>query len=253
MGIFDFFKSKGKSEKDAAASMPPKRFHARYKLNNPDLCLLEHARFGLFRVLDLSYHGCLVEAVGTGSFEQCTYPGLIEFSVAGSILSLESNQCQRRKVGWGLVFKHNGESSIRSVGTLIEPMRCGDSAIFLPASTAKDGTQSRFRRRYQGDGPFDLMVEQNEAGKIIFIMATVRRLSEYGCVVWDNGVVVTKKTVDADGVGARMSQTEEVDTALVYVSILTCLGLKFPDGGICAKILTDWLGEQSIIPLAKSS
>jgi hypothetical protein len=253
MGIFEFFKFKDASAPANLSAITPKRFHARYKLNSPDLCFLEHARYGLFSVVDISYHGCLVEAIGDASFDNCTYPGLLELSLGGSNLRLEASQSQRRKKGWGIIFKHSGESSIRSLGTFVEALRYGDSAISLANSPGRDGAVSRFRRRYQGDGPFDLLVEVNEAGKLIFIMVSVRRFNEYGCIIWDNGNLITKKTIDSVGVGARMAQTHEVDLGLVEVSILSCIGLKFPDGALCAAILCDWVKTHSEIPLAKSS
>ena len=254
MGFLDIFKFKKTAETAPRGNMQPRRFHARYQLGNPHLCLMEHARFGLFSIVDLSYHGCLVAPVGDATFGDCKYPGLVEISLGGSSLRMEVAQCQPRKQGWGMVFKHSNESSIRSIGTYIEPLRCGNSAISLATAPSRDGAQSRFRRRYQGDGPFDLMVEQNEAGEIIFIMATVRRGSEYGCVMWDDGTLVTKKTMDAEGVGARMAQTAEVDKALVWVSLVTCLGLKFPDGPLCAEKLDKWLkSNEALIPMQKSS
>ena len=254
MGFLDFFKFNKTAEKPTQGNMPPKRYHARYKLANPGLCLMEHARFGLFSVADLSYHGCLVIPVGDATFADCQYPGLVEISLGGTSLRMEVSQCQLRKQGWGLIFKHSNDSSIRSIGTYIEPLRCGSSAISLATAPARDGAQSRFRRRYQGDGPFDLMVEQNEAGEVVFIMATVRRGSEYGCVVWDNGTLITKKTMDAEGVGARMGQTVEVDKQLVWVSLITCMGLNFPDGAVCAKKFDTWLkANPTLIPMEKSS
>ena len=254
MGFFDFFKSKAKlAESPGGTAIPHQRFHARYRLNDPDLCTLEHARHGLFRVIDFSYHGCLLEAVGDASFEHCAYPGLVEIMVGGSSFHIEAGQCQKRKNGWGVVFKHTNESSIRGVGTFIEPLRYGSSAVALPSDPSRDGVMSKFRRRYQGDGPFDLVVEENEAGKIVFVMATIRRGNEYGCVVWEKGRVVTKKTIDSDGVGARMGQTQDVDRPMVWVSVLACLGLKFPDGPKCAAIFDVWLKDPVNMPVAKSS
>ena len=248
MGIFDFFIKKWTGSSQSATAMVDfthKRYHARYIINERDLCTVEHARHGLFRVIDLSHHGCLIEPVADSSLDQCVVPTVIDLSVCGSSIRLEVSQCQRRKNGWGMVFKHVHENSIRSLSAIIEPIRCGSTAIAMPSDIGKDGIMSKFRRRFQGDGPFDLVFEKNESGKLIFMMATMRRATEYGSVIWENGNVLTKKSIDHNGEGARMSQTPEVDRSLVWACAAGCIGMKFSEGAQCAKALNEWLSTES--------
>ena len=256
MGFFDLFKIKDSSNNEASSALADyahKRYHARYIINERDLCTVEHSRHGLFRVIDLSHHGCLVESVADANLDQCSLPALVDLSMCGSSIRLEVSQIQRRKNGWGLVFRHVHETSIRNLGNFIEPLRFGSSSIVMPADHDKDGVMSRMRRRFQGDGPFDVMCEKNDAGKPVFLMATMRRGGEYGSVIWDNGRVLTKKSIDNKGDGARMAQTSDVDRALVWACAVGCLGLKFPEGSLCAKALNDWLSAQGQDSLAKTS
>jgi hypothetical protein len=205
-------------------------------------------------VIDLSHHGCLVESVADSTFEHCTVPAVIDLSVCGETIRLEVSQCQRRKNGWGLVFKHVHESSIRNLSLIIEPIRCGSTSIAMPSDPTKDGVMAKYRRRFQGDGPFDLVFEKDELGHVVFLMATIRRGAEYGSVIWERGQVLTKKSVDHKGDGARMGQTPEVDRSLVWACAAGCLGMKFSEGAQCAKVLNEWLSQESQrSPISKSS
>ncbi|MEI6397881.1 MAG: hypothetical protein WCO71_03830 [Pseudomonadota bacterium] len=254
MGILDFFGfSKPSDDKSSdMAEFAHRRFHARYMINERDLCTIEHSRHGLFRIVDLSHHGCLAEAVAEASLENCAVPTLIDLTICGFIIRLEVSQCQKRRNGWALVFKHVHESSIRNLSGFIEFLRYGNSAIAMQTDTAKDGVMSKYRRRFQGDGPFDLLFEKDQAGKPSFLMVTLRRGAEYGSVIWDNGIVITKKTIDHRGEGARMAQTAEVDQTLVWAAAVSCLGLKFVEGATCAQLLNDWLNAHGKSSVAKS-
>jgi hypothetical protein len=245
--MFDFL-SKMKvlaSQPAGMAEFIHKRYHARYLVNDRGLCTVDHQRHGLFRVIDLSHHGCLVESVADSTLDQCALPFTIDLNMCGAKIRLEVSQCQRRKNGWGLVFRHVHESSIRSISGFIEPMRWGSSAIAIQADRGNDGLMAKYRRRFQGDGPFDLVYEKNDAGQIVFLMATIRRGTEYGSVIWDNGRVVTKKSIDHKGDGARMAQTADVDNALVWACAATCLGMKYVEGAQCAKALNEWLSAEA--------
>jgi hypothetical protein len=257
MGIFDFFSKKpaqGSQEGAAVVGFTHKRYHARYLMNERDLCTVEHAQHGLFRVIDLSHHGCLVESVADSTFEHCAVPAVIDLTVCGNTIRLEVSQCQRRKNGWGLVFKHVHESSIRNLSIIIEPIRCGSTAVAIPSDPTKDGVMSKYRRRFQGDGPFDLVFEKDDAGQLVFLMATIRRGAEYGSVIWEKGHVLTKKSIDNKGDGARMGQTAEVDRSLVWACAAGCLGMKFSEGAQCAKALNEWLSaDAQKTPISKIS
>jgi hypothetical protein len=254
MGIFDFlgFSRPSDEKASAMAEFAHRRFHARYMINERDLCTIEHSRHGLFRVVDLSHHGCLVESVADATLENCALPTLIDLTVCGSSIRLEVSQCQKRKNGWGLVFKHVHESSIRSLGGFIEFLRYGSSAIAMQSDPEKDGVMSKFRRRFQGDGPFDLIFEKDQTGKPVFLMVTLRRGAEYGSVIWDKGVVVTKKTIDHRGEGARMAQTADVDLTWVWAAAVSCLGLKFVEGATCARLFNEWLNNIGKSSVSKS-
>ena len=255
MGIFDFVsKWIGFSQNSGGiGEYTHKRYHARYLINDRDLCTIDHDKCGLFRVIDVSHHGCLVEGVADSSFDSCALPFLVDFSLCGAKVRLEVSQCQRRKNGWALVFRHAHETSIRSISGFIEPIRWGSSAIAMNNDRENDGVMAKFRRRFQGDGPFDLMFEKDEKGQVVFLMATVRRGIEYGCVIWDKGNVSTKKSVDQKGVGARMAQTQEVDRDLVWTCAASCIGMKFVEGAQCAKALNEWLSASDRrVPYSKS-
>ena len=254
MGILDFlgFTRASGNSSPSMAEFAHRRFHARYMINERGLCTIEHSRHGLFRVVDLSHHGCLVEGVADASFENCAVPALVDLTVCGTAIRLEVSQCQKRKNGWGLVFKHVHESSIRSLGGFIDFLRCGSSAIAMASDVDKDGVMCKLRRRFQGDGPFDLLFEKDQDGKPVFLMVTLRRASEYGSVIWENGTVITKKSIDHRGEGARMAQTLEVDHTLVWAAAVSCLGLKFVEGAICAQLLNDWLNSHGKSLIAKS-
>jgi hypothetical protein len=248
MGMFDFLLKRSTSAFQGHAPLAGfthKRFHARYLMNDRDLCTVTHSQWGLFRVIDLSHHGCLVESVVDSSFELSTVPMALDLTVCGALIRLEVSQCQRRKNGWGLVFKHGHESSIRSLSHLIEPIRYGSTAVVLPGDAAKDGLMAKYRRRFQGDGPFDLVYEKDDFGQLVFMMATIRRGAEYGSVIWEKGLIVTKKSIDNNGDGARMGQTSEVDKALVWACAAACLGMKFTEGAQCARALNEWLSIES--------
>ena len=254
MGFFESFRTKmtfGLDGESELSDFAHKRYHARYIVNDRGLCTIEHSRHGLFRVVDLSHHGCLVEPVSDSSFDACSFPALVDLSVCGSTIRLEVSECQRRKNGWGVVFRHVHESSIRNLSQFIVPLRLGSSVVALPSDPGKDGVMSKLRRRFVGEGPFELVFEKNESGKTIFMMATIRYGQVDGSVIWDNGRVMTKKSFDHEG--ARMALTTESDQGLVWLSAVACLGIKFTEGAICAKILHDWLSAHAMPVLAKSS
>ncbi len=255
MGFFDFLISKASSGETASSELESyahQRYHARYVVNNRDLCTIEHPRHGQFRVVDLSHHGAFVEPVADASFEGSSFPMTVNISLCGTAVRVEVSQCQRRRNGWGMVFRHVHEQSIRNVGAFIEPLRMGSSALALGSDPMRDGVFSKLRRRFHGDGPFEVVFEKNEAGDPVFVMATMRNGLSDGSVIWNKGAVITKRSADTEG--ARMPRTVEVDEDLVWTCAAACLGLKFPEGATCAKVLNDWLAMQtSPIPLAKSS
>lgn len=249
VGIFDYFKRLTKSasatEGNAALELTTRRYHTRYQLVDHSMILLEHPRGGLFRVIDLSFNGCLVHGVADASLDAVVAPFMIDLSIVGKIIRIEVAEVQKRRQGWGLVFRHEGGSdgSMVQLSKVLDPLRCGASAIQVSPENATDIMKSRLRKRFSGEGPFDLLIERDSAGKLAFAMITIRRGPEYGSVIWENGVVITKLNVDSRGVGARMAQTAEPDRELVWTCTVACLGIKFQDGAVIAHLLFDWLSR----------
>lgn len=251
MGIFDYFKRLGKTgvpmDGGAAMELTARRYHARYTLLDQSMMLLEHERGGLFRVADLSFNGCLVRSVADASLDAVATPFLVDLVVVGRTFRVEVADVQKRNQGWGLVFRHTGGSdgSMVALGKILEPLRCGSSSIQVSPQNSSDVMKSRLRKRFSGEGPFDLLVERDASGKLNFAMVTLRRGQEYGSVIWEFGNVVTKLNLDSRGVGARMAQTAEPDHELVWTCTIACLGLKFQEGAVVARLLCDWLTEHS--------
>ena len=247
VGIFDYFKRLTKSNEqtdgNAALELTSRRYHTRYHLIDHSMILMEQQRGGLFRVIDLSFNGCLVHGVADASLDAVSAPFMIDLSIVGKTFRVEVADVQKRRQGWGMVFRHEGgsEGSMVQLSRVLEPLRSGSSAIQVSPENASDIMKSRLRKRFSGEGPFDLLVERDSAGKLNFVMITVRRGPEYGSVIWENGVVLTKLNVDSRGVGARMAQTAEPDRDLVWTCTIACLGLKFQEGAVVAHLLFDWL------------
>lgn len=255
MGMFDFLFSKTSSKNGSAESVSAyahQRYHARYVINNRDLCVLEHQKYGVFRVVDLSHHGCLVEPLSSASLESSSLPSFMNLRLCGASVRVETSECQRRRHGWALVFRHSQDTSIRDLGRFIEPLRIGSSSVGLDVDFERDGIFAKVRRRFIGDGPFEVVYEKNEHGEPVFVMVTLRYGTGDGCVIWNQGNIMTKKTAATEG--AFMPKTSQVDEELVWLCASTCLGMKFPEGANSAKVLHDWLANQAAIqPLAKSS
>lgn len=255
MGIFDFLISKSSPKGSSDSHLDGyahQRYHARYILNNRDLCLVDHPKYGLFRVVDLSHHGCLVEPMSDASFDSASFPLALNLRLCGTSVKLEASQCQRRRQGWALVFRHVTEHSIREIGSFIEPLRVGSTASALESDSDRDGIYTKYRRRFLGDGPFEVVFEKNEAGDPVFVMVTIRMGSGDGCVIWNKGSVVTKRSNDTEG--AFMPKTKQIDEELVWQCAATCLGMKFAEGSSSSRVLNDWLIAQAGVPqLAKSS
>ncbi len=249
MGIFNYFKrltrSSAELEGEAAVKMASRRYHTRYQLVDQTLILLEHPRGGLFRVIDISFNGCLVHGVVDATLDSAAAPFMVDLTVVGKTFRVEVSQVQKRRNGWALIFRHDGgaHGSLIAFSKVIEPLRYGASAIQVSPDDAAEIMKSRLRKRFSGEGPFDLLVERDSAGKLNFAMITMRRGSEYGSVIWEHGTIVTKLTVDHQGVGARMAQTMEPDKDLVWTCATACVAIKFSEGALVAHLLLEWLNE----------
>lgn len=255
MGIFDFLISKASRENSSTShldGLAHHRYHARFILNNRDLCMVEHPKHGMFRVVDLSHQGCMVESISDSSFDTSNFPLLMDLSLCGSSIKVEVSQTQRRRGGWALVFRHVHEQSVKALGEFIEPLRMGSSAVLLEANAERDGIHWRRRRRFVGDGSFELVYEKSESGDLSFFMVTMRLTPGAGSVIWNQGEILTKKSPETEG--AFMPKTPQVDDELVWTCAASCLGMKFLEGAIVAKVLHNWLNSKpSSYQLAKSS
>jgi len=248
MGVFDLFK---KNDQDHAGVQvganvkTDQRLHARHVINDPDLCLIEHEKAGIFRVLNLSHFGCLVKPSGEGSFLSFAPPFQVTLNLCGRVRDISVMKCVQRKDGWALVFKHEHPESLRLMSDMITPLASGSTAIAIPSDPTKDGVMTKFRRRFRGDGPFDMTLERNDSGALTFIMITILAHSgEYGSLIWEQGRVLTKKAVDNSGVGARMTQTQDVDVRLAMTCAAACVTMKFTEGAECARLITEWIRHE---------
>ena len=216
-----------------------RRYFNRYSINNPKICTLNHAERGKFQIANLSYQGALVEGLLGSSLNELAVPITVELDACGIFATFRVFKIEPRDGGWVVHFEHSGEGSIQSLGAFVEPVRCGNSAVSMPTDPSKALLPGMTRVRFFGDGPFDILIEKKETGEIKFIMATIRRVAEYGSLTWSHGQLHTQKNVDSEGVSSRMSQTQDVDRKLVSSCALACLGLNFPEGPACAKILSE--------------
>ena len=248
MGLFDLFKKNDLHHADVQAGTPGKadqRLHARHVINDSDLCVVESEKGGIFGVLNLSHFGCLVKPLGEGSFLSLAPPFQVKLNICGRARDISVLKCEHRKDCWALVFKHDQPESLLLMSDMIAPLASGSSAIAIPGDPAKDGVMTKFRRRFRGDGPFDMTLERNDTGALTFIMITIMSHSgEYASLIWDQGRVITKKAVDNSGVGARMTQTREVDLRLAMTCAAACLSMKFTEGAECARLITAWIRSQ---------
>ena len=221
-----------------------RRYHTRYPLIERDLCLLEHPRYGLFQVIDLSFNGCLVEPIMGASFEGLDTAHRLVLTTLGRSIELDAKQIQRRRNGWAVIFHHADETSLLALSSVVEPLRCGFSAISMPVDGSKDAGKSKNRKRFSGDGPFDLLIEKSETDTVIFAMVTIRRGDIYASVLWEGGNIVTKRSADQQGVGTRMLQTAQVDDESVWAAAVACLGMKFAEGAVIARLLNLWMTDK---------
>jgi hypothetical protein len=248
MGLFDFFKKNDVNHANVEAGMPGKtdqRLHIRHVINDPDLCIVEHEKGGIFRVLNISHFGCLVKPSGEASFVYLAPPFQVSLNLCGRTRDISVLKCEQRKDLWALVFKHDQPESLLLMSDMMAPLASGSTTTAIPSDPAKDGVMTKFRQRFRGDGPFDITLERNATGALVFIMITILSHSgEYASLIWDQGRVITKKAVDNSGVAARMTQTQEADMRLAMTCAAACLSMKFTEGAECARLITAWIHSQ---------
>jgi hypothetical protein len=159
-------------------------------------------------------------------------------------MRIEVAQCQRRRQGWGLVFRHDDEQSQKKLERFLNPLRMGQSAVMVEDQRQDQGrTHSISRKRVMGDGPFEVVFEKSQDGSVNLVMVTLRTNHGDGCVIWDRGSIITKKSSGTEG--AMMPQSISVDEDLVWKSSVLCLGINLPDGPLMAQTLYQWILNQA--------
>lgn len=248
MPILNIFKNvldrMGSDSAPKSMSRDERRYYNRYSINAPDLIQFKHPERGIFKVINLSYKGALLEAVAGASLSDLTLPSGFELSAFGTSRAFKVFKADMRDGRWVLQFEHSEEGSIQNIGNFVEAIRCGSSAVSMPVDKSKITNPEQIRVRFFGDGPFDILIDKTKDGDIVFIMATIRRGSTYGSLRWSDGHIHTMKNIDHQGVAARMGQTHDIDRELVWICSLACLGLNFPEGPVCAALLGKSLTSQ---------
>lgn len=249
MKIFKFFKSKGDAFKGlsagSVAELQSRRNHPRYTVADTPYCYLKHPSGSHFRVIDISFKGCLIAGADGVALDKPDSPKGMTLQVFGHALPASFKEVQKRQKAWAVVFEHQSDAFVFGLTSVLEPLRCGSTCIEVSKDLGRDTTLDVNRRRYSGDGPFDLVIERDEKSALTFGMATIRQGSTYASILWENGIVITKKSVDRQGVGARMSQTPKPDLELVIYAGIACMGMSFDDGRDMAHAFGDWLKLQA--------
>lgn len=261
MKILSIFKSKEgqdparSSSIGSAEKMRTRRSHPRYKIADAGACYVlaptaEPTQTAQFRLLDLSFRGCLAEDSKGGAcvdIDRVLAGESVQLDLFGNRIRLFVKTAHKRAQGFALVFDLESDAFVGQLSEMLEPLRCGFTCVEIPKGISKEHANVHQRKTYSGDGPFDLVIERDAQGRLIFGMATVRRGRSYGSVIWEHDSIITKKTRDEHGVGARMSQTSEVDRELVQYTGIVCLGMKpqLQDGADFARCLNNWLTSQA--------
>jgi len=254
MNIFGFFKAKSQQEKlpevETPAQIRTRRRHPRYKLHCEGGCFLEVAdptgACSRFDVRDLSFKGCLVAAQDLPWLDDSAKQAVLTFNLVrfGRRLPLYVQQLHKRAGGFALIFNHDSDEFVMALSQVLEPLKFGSTCQEIPQSISRESmTGNANRIRLSGDGPTDLVIEVNGEGDVTFAMATVRRGMTYASVIWEDGQLITKKSVDKNGVGARMSQTKEIDLDLIVYTGMVCLAVKHPSAHKLCKKLGRWVSS----------
>lgn len=248
MSVFNFLKQAFNritgSTIDGFINQNERRYFNRYTIHAPELILLRHPAKGSFKVLNLSYQGALIAPIKDETLSGLMLPADFDLCAFGNTVKFRVSRAEQRDGLWVIQFEHSGEGSIQNIGSFVEPVRCGSTAVQMPVDSSRTIVKDAVRVRYFGDGPFDILVEKKPSGEVTYFMATIRRGPDYGSVTWNSGQVTTQKTVDRDGVAARMAQTQETDKKLIWMCAMACLGLNFPEGHVCAHLLAPHAHQQ---------
>ena len=224
-----------------ATTFKQRRLHVRYDIGDRDLCTIEVANSGSFRIVNLCFNACLVDGGPNLQLVAADVGKVAILRTLGEEVSFEVKEILSRTGGlWVIIFNHNDERSLLALSRIIELLRCGHSAVAASQISAENNGKILSKARFTGDGPFDLSIERDQQGSIQSAMVTIRRGNVYCSVQWEAGRLVTKRSVDQQGVGARMLQTAEVDVEVVSMASLACLGMKYPVGPETARLFKPW-------------
>ena len=229
------------------ANIISRRKHPRYQINGD-------ARKSHWRVLfadgitasigDLSFKGAFIKFNGNEEKNITLLPCSVDLKVFRTSIPAQIVSIEKRKHGCGVLFSGSDDEFIVGVSKVIGLLKLGSTCLEVSQNGDKGPsfTQDLNRKRYMGDGPTDLVIDRDSNSQsIIFSMITIRVGQTYGSVIFDKGIIITKKNIDSTGVGARMAQTPQVDQELVQIAAVICSGMKFSDASEIAALLGDWL------------
>jgi hypothetical protein len=233
-------------ESSSAATLETsRRLHERFGLNNSEHCYLE-LQGRKYPILDLSYKGALVAFQKDSSVSDVTGKTTTQQAVVHIMshkFSVIIESLVARQGGMAAIFLPLNQAAVFEYSSLVNLLRRGKTCIEVDRGNDDGFNRASLlrRKRYIGDGPLDLVVERAGSGEFVFGMVTLRTGTVYGTVILEKGTIVTKKSIDARGVSARMSQTNDVDKVLVESAFIACLTFKNPDGALISNLLGDWL------------
>ncbi|MCX6126468.1 MAG: hypothetical protein NTV34_17170 [Proteobacteria bacterium] len=244
--ILNFFSFKAATVSKPLALSPSdirnRRKQPRYTINCSTECSLSLSNGQVFSVMDLSVSGALLSSQTDFDLNNFSPIQKSTLTVFGQTLTSRISQMQRRGELYVAMFDQSSDDFIIGISSILEPLRCGSCAIEIYKEDDHRVVHSGIQReRFIGDGPFDLVIETSSRGEFLFGMATIRQGPTYGVVIWEAGNVITKRTLDSRGVGARMAQTPKVELEMVAYAGTACLGMTCQGGGSMAAALGKWL------------
>ncbi|MCX6116915.1 MAG: hypothetical protein NT027_05195 [Proteobacteria bacterium] len=252
MGLLDILKGKFWGENSiqigTSSHQHTRRAQVRFQMNNSKFCFLETPTGTKYVVKDLSYMACYVEPMQESNESLMAENASVKIYLFGTKIGLPISNLKKRGMGWVVSFTHKDEQFFLQLASVLEPLRFGNTSVEMANDPSKSAASSELiRKRYIGEGPFDLVCERDASDKIVFAMVTMRRAEVYFSVLLENGHVITKQNVDSRGVGARMAQTAEPDSKLVYAAAAGCFGVSNRDGRDVSSLLHDWLVQNGML------
>lgn len=225
-----------------------RRSFQRFVIKETDLLTAQDENGQGYRTVDLSYRGCLLEPITPQDVKTPSVPGpksTIVFKCLGLEVPVIVLEAHVRRNGIAILFASQEDASLVTLSHLIEPLRCGSTSVIMKPQTTYNEPIYLHRKRFIGDGPFDLVVERDQQGDVSFVMGSIRINEVYGSVILEKGHLVTKKSIDKQGVGARMLQTKSVDQDLVTLIFIACISAPFHEAGLAARAIANQMQKKA--------